>query len=227
MVSALIRACSKNRRRTAREKDLPKKVRGTKSKILPLFLVIIVTEIYYPLKNQLKQICHLSDVRNKLNEPELLKLFWMKKINPNHPAECGILKRKDLKEVREWEYRQKKYRLAFPLFPVQGPSEKQTAVTGVMGWSPELVTSSVVATPSRRIQRLKCHFLRGQSHLCWFNTREQTHSNYLHSGGMSSVACDIQSLGDVWTPETNSTTPPENEISHKEWRMLNTSIIKH
>jgi len=50
-------------------------VRGTKPKVVPVLLVIIVTEIYDPLKNDLKQIGHPSDVWNNLNEPELLKLF--------------------------------------------------------------------------------------------------------------------------------------------------------
>lgn len=43
-------------------------MRGTNPKIHPVFLVIIVTEIYYPLKNQLKQICQLPDVKNDLTE---------------------------------------------------------------------------------------------------------------------------------------------------------------
>lgn len=110
----------------------------------------------------------------------------------------------------------KKFKLVFPLLPMQDPSEKQTAVRRVMGWSPELVTLVVVTPSGRRIQRLKCHFLCGQSHLCWFNPREQPHSNYLRSGDMSYVACNAQSLGEVWISKPNSTTPPENQVSPKE-----------
>lgn len=66
-----------------------------------------------------------------------------------------------------------------------------------MGWSSELLTLAAVTPLGRWIRRLKCHFLCVQSHLCWFNPREQTPSNYLRSADMSSVAWNTQSLGKV------------------------------
>jgi len=56
---------------------------------------------------------------------------------------------KRLKRSERTRVETKKFRLVFLLFPMQDPSEKQTAVGRVVGWPSGLV-ALVVVTPSRR-----------------------------------------------------------------------------
>lgn len=104
-------------------------------------------------------------------------------------------KEKRLKGSERMRVQPKMFNLVFSLLSMQDPWKKQTAMGRVMGWSPELVTSVVITPSGRWIQRLqmtlKCHLLCGQSHLCWFNSKEQSHL-YLPRKDLSGVVCDTQ-----------------------------------